>query len=494
MSMEIKRRSLLTGGLGLGALAGLSGCNLVGSAPQPTTGGAGSGASGLGGSITVAIVPDPAGASAFYKEQFDKFSAQTGVKVTVIENPADQQLNAVELSFQQGNAPDVYRAQGTAAVQRFAARNWAADLTDLAAADGINDQLGAANMNPKNSGLHFDGKLLSLPLVSGVWSATHVMAWNKELFDKAGLDKAPTTFGEFEDYARQITAAGKGAFYGLAPNGSTAGDSRLLQPSGGPNSITRVAGINLITGKAGGADPSMVEPIEMYRRLQADKIFEPGWESWDATRVSQEFAKGKIAMMLIANWLVQETLNLVPDLPMEIAPSPVPDSGRKGFTGIGPSFSPIWSMSSESKNPDAAWALMKFLVSDEFQQAYFEKFRSFTAVEKAWTSATLSTQESQMLEVHRTTLKRSPDPSLGTAAQQALIVAISGNADLKLGDVGTAAITRNQPYEAMAKEFDSKLDAFIDKAVKDLNAKGTKVSRDDLTYPDWDPMQDWQPS
>lgn len=491
MSMDVTRRSLLTGGLGLGALAGLSGCNLVGSAPQPSTGNSGSG--GVGGSITVAIVPDPAGASAFYKEQFDKFSATSGVKVTVIENPSDQQLNAVELAFQQGNGPDVYRAQGPAAVRRFAARDWVADLTERAAADKINDQLGAANMDPKVSGLHFNGKLLSLPLVSGVWSATALLVWNKKLFAAAGLDRAPTTYGEFEEYARKITAAGKGQFYGFAPNGATAGDARLLQTGGGPNSIHRM-GLNLLTGRSGGADPSQVAAVELFQRLQNDKVLEPGWEAWNATRVSQEFAKGKLGMMIIANWLVQETLNLMPDLEMQIAPLPVPDSGRKGYLGIGASFSPIWSMSTQTKNPEASWALMKFLVSDDFQRAYFEKFRSFTAVEKAVSSAKLAPHETQMMDVHKATLKRSPDPSLGSPGQQALMTAITGNAKLKLGDVVTRAITRNEDYAAKAKEFDTAMDTFIDTAISDLAAKGTKVSRADLTYANWDPMADWQPS
>jgi len=114
-----------------------------------------------GASVTlkIAIVPDPTGASDFYRKQFDTFSTQNPrIHVDVVENPTEQEVNAVSLMFQQGKGPDVYRAQGSAALDQFVQHGWAADLTPHASADFFS-RFPKGSMDPKLSGLHRNGGL-----------------------------------------------------------------------------------------------------------------------------------------------------------------------------------------------------------------------------------------------------------------------------------------------------------------------------------------------
>ncbi|MGD7706315.1 ABC transporter substrate-binding protein [Propionibacteriaceae bacterium Y2011] len=483
----MKRRTVLGAGLGAGAAAALGGCNLVGSGGGET--GTGSGGSG---SVTIGLVPDPAGASEFYAEQIEGFSQESGISVKIIEYPSDQIRNALELAFPSGDAPDVVRAQGSTVLEAFSSRDWLADLTDRAEADGIIDRLGGAEaMDPQTSGLHVDGKLMSLPLVSRKW-ANGPLIWNRALFAKAGLDAPPTTWTEFEQFARELTKAGAGDFFGFSPGSETAYETKLLQAQGGPNSIQRYA-LDLIEGKAAEADPSSVEPVEMFRRMQADKVFQPGWESWSGNRIAQEFAKEKLAMGIVGNWLVNESLSLNPELDLGVADIPVPDTGRKGYFAKVP-FQPIWSMSATAKDPDASWELMKFLVSDGFQRGYFEKFRSFTAVDSAWESGNLTEAEQQLSDVLTNGQKASPDLRLGGEAQLAIITALTAEQAINDADGSPQAITRNQPFQPMAEQRDAMREEALEKIFADLKADGIDASREDLTFPDWDPMTDWTPA
>jgi multiple sugar transport system substrate-binding protein len=487
-SRTLTRRTLLGAAAATGA-ALTTGCTLVGG---------GSKSDSDGPTVRIALVPDPTGASAFYRAQFDKFTEQTGITVEVIENPSAQQVNAVQLMFKQGNPPDVYRAQGDAALNSFNSQGWAADLTAYAEKDKLADRLGTANLDPRTSGLHRDGKLLSLPLVAGNWSAANLMLWNKSRLAEAGATEAPKTISELDQIARAISAKGKGKYYGYAFSAALGGPTAevsMLVNQAAPSSIWGTSW-DLRTGKVAYTDPGLLRSVDFYRKLHADRVVEPGWQTWEPARVYTEFAKGTAAMYLGSCYHVNEIKKLSPDLDFGVAPVPVPDSGRAGYAGQSISFSPIWSMSSKSKNPDAAWKLMNFLVSAEFQQAYFETFRSFTAVTSAWTGKSqLSAQESEMATVLSTTIKRTPSPSVvGSAGAQQALIDFSGNPDFNFGTLVAQAISRNQPLEALAKSQQRKVEGFWTTEFAKLAGAGKQVSAGDFTFADWDPLKDWTPA
>jgi ABC-type glycerol-3-phosphate transport system substrate-binding protein len=484
----LSRRTLLGAAAATGVATVMSSCTLVG----------GDNSSNSGTSVRIAIVPDPSGAAAFYRAQFDQFTKQTGITVDVVENPAAQQVNAVQLMFKQGNPPDVYRAQGGATLDSFNSQGWAADLTQYAEKDKLADRLGASNLDPRTSGLHRDGKLLSLPLVAGNWSAANLMLWNKSRLAEVGATKPPTTIPELDRIARAITAKGNGKYYGYAFStalGTPAADVSMLINQAAASSIWG-SSYDLRTGKVAYADPGLLASVEFYRKLHADKVVEPGWQTWEPTRVFTEFAKGATAMYLGSCWHVNEIVKLSPDLDFGVAPVPTPDAGRVGFAPQSTSLSPIWSMSSQSKNPDAAWKLMNFLVSDDFQKAYFDTFRSFSAVESSWTGkSTLSAQESEMAQVLASTIKRAPSPSVtGSAAAQQAMIDFSANPDFNFGTLAAQSISRNQPIDSLAKNLQRKAEGFWTSEFGKLNGAGKKISVADFTFADWDLLKDWAPA
>lgn len=461
-----------------------SACSLVGGAEKSSKGRV---------TVKVALVPDPVGASAFYRAQFDNFMKKNPkIAVEIIENPTDQQLNAVELMFQQGSPPDVFRAQD-AGFDRMYERGWVAPL-DKHVTEEFTSRFPVGTLDPKTSGLHRDGKLYTLPLVWGKWSVLRLLAYNKKLLAEAGVDAPPGTWEELEKAARAVTKRGGKKVYGYAPGSGTAPGVQMLQNTAGPFSIPSW-GVDLRTGKAANSDPSLVEAVELHRQLQAGKVMTPGWESWDGTRAYTEFAKEKLAMFPAAPFQVAEVRKLNEDVEMGIAALPVPVNGRGGYSGQTSSYSPLWSMSAKSKHPAEAWKVMDFLSSTAFHRAYYEEFGTLTALENAWRDQAMSHPDQKaILEVAEGTIRPVPNPILASPGGKALIDELLKKPDLLYGAAALESILRNQPFEPKAKKLDSQLDAFIDETIKKLAAKGVKVSRTDITFADWDPTKPYGPT
>ncbi len=448
--------------------------------------------------LTIAIVSGHAGGAEFFREQFDNFEkANPGISVEMIENPPAQNINAVELMFQQGNPPDIFYVNGANNLDRLHGRGYTAALDDYID-DDFRSRFPEGSLDPLISGLHREGGLHSLPLVSGKWRSGSLLAYNQAILEENGLDRPPETFEELEQMSYDITRNGGGDYYGCAFRQSDAREVGFLQAAAGPSSIGEPSGLglDLTTGQAGVSDASLVDLVELYRQLQTDKIVMPGWESWDGERVFTEFAREKIAFYAAAEWHVNEIANLNPELNFGLAPLPVPAAGRQGYLGLRAAFSPIWAMSAESARPDEAWLLMDFLVSEEFQRAYFETFRSFTAVESVWRdSADLSEVEQQMITIHDETVRRAPDPITdGSPAVKMLMTELIAQPDLRWHATSVEAITRGEDFAPKATALDEEIDSFLDTQIEQLASAGGEITGDDLSYPEWDPMQDWAPA
>ncbi|TDD26809.1 extracellular solute-binding protein [Kribbella turkmenica] len=463
----------------------LSGCNLVGGSSE-------SGDDADKVTVTVGLVPDPPGASQFYRQQFDEFeNANPGITVKVLENPSDQQLNAIELMFQQNNAPDVFRAQDDG-MDRMAARGWVAPLDEFVTPDFLK-RFPEGSMDPATSGLHRDGKLMSLPLVWGPWSTLRVFLYNEDLLKKSGFAQPPKTWTELEQMAAKISADGNGKYFAYAPASAKAPAVEMLASTAVPYSVP-ATGIDYRTGKPATASGGMVEAVELHRRMQSAKAMMPGWESWDGSRAFKEFAAGRLAMYPTAPWHVAEVRKLAPEIKMGVAGLPVPTTGRGAYLPLSMSFSPLWSMSSKTPHKAESWKVMDFLSSAAFHKAYYEKFGTLTALESAWKAeAEKNPDQAAILKAAQETMRRAPNPALASKGGKAMLDALAEKKDLKYTDASLRSIVKNQPFAPAAAQLDKELQSYLDQVSARFTAKGQEGSAADLTFANWDPLQDFTP-
>jgi multiple sugar transport system substrate-binding protein len=102
--------------------------------------------------------------------------------------------------------------------------------------------------------------------------------------------------------------------------------------------------------------------------INKDKVTPPGTTSATANACIDLLAAGKVGMWMNANLWVGIIRGTYPDA--KIALAPMPSHTTTGALNGGTGF----SISPKSKNPDAAWEFIKFMVSEESMRAWTSAF------------------------------------------------------------------------------------------------------------------------
>ncbi|MCH8997544.1 MAG: sn-glycerol-3-phosphate ABC transporter substrate-binding protein UgpB [Proteobacteria bacterium] len=135
-----------------------------------------------------------------------------------------------------------------------------------------------------------DGKLLSMPFNS----STPVVFWNKQAFEKAGLDRAPETWEEMGEFSKKIIASGGAACgftigwqsWSMLENFSAWHDVPFATKENGFAGLDTELAFN---------SPLHVKHIQQLADWQADKVFTYGGRRGDGNPL---FADGKCAMLI----------------------------------------------------------------------------------------------------------------------------------------------------------------------------------------------------
>ncbi len=288
-------------------------------------------------------------------------AANPNIKVKSIGIPFAQFKDQVLVNSAGGSAPDIMMSN-QAFAPAFVGAGIVQPLDELLGNEIIDDIVEASR-----TGATYNGKVMSMP-----WAPhPNALFWNKTLFAKAGLDpeKSPTTWAEVEEIATKIAALGNTEdgkpVYGIGiDNGSDSNSgSKFWIPylSYGGNYLTD----GKLTFDQGTA---LEESLGFVQRMAAGKISPVGA---DTKILRGLFSTGSLGMFIDG------------------------DFGRNVFrtsSGKGEAFDKEWGVttvpvnktgssetvftehqlliSEQTKNPEAAAAFVKFLVSKEAMIMY----------------------------------------------------------------------------------------------------------------------------
>lgn len=226
----------------------------------------------------------------------DKFNSSQDKYQVKYEFYGDNYANVVTMALSSGDAPDIFEEGGNFSVPALAKQGLIIPVDDVFTSD-IKDKIFPAALNEKS--FIYDGKLYAV--------ATRVSAfrllYNKDLFKEAGLDpnSPPKTLEELREYAKKITAAGNGKFYGF---GIYCGSSNIMERILDP--------VVIAAGKAGafGYDYNKGQydfstgkrVLQFYIDLAKDGSLFPGYETLTVDQMRANFAKGNVAMYIDGNW------------------------------------------------------------------------------------------------------------------------------------------------------------------------------------------------
>lgn len=287
------------------------------------------------------------------KKGLEQFMAENpGIKVKYTPVPGEQYSSKLLTMMAGNSAPDVffvYADQYRDLVNREA-------LLELT--PKLDEEVALEDFIPSSQSImDVDGK------VYGISSTTvsPVLFYNKKIFDEAGIEYPSSnpaeswTWEEFVDVAEKLTIKeGKdikqyGA-YGLEILGSTTAFLR----NNGADFFNEDGSIALNNSEA-------KEGLEAIRKLREDGIT-PAAQTLENSGMSapQMLQTGKIGMMIEGSWALQQLATM--GFPVGVAP--LPKFGSEPSTH---GSAHLHSASANTKHPEEAWKLIKFLSSRDYQ-------------------------------------------------------------------------------------------------------------------------------
>ncbi|MGH6809877.1 MAG: ABC transporter substrate-binding protein, partial [Ensifer adhaerens] len=216
----------------------------------------------------------------------ERYNATHPDKIVVTQITAEQMVPKLGAAIAGGAPPDgavldlIY-------LPTFAAADGLEDITDW-----VKGRPEASAMSPSHIRLStYEGKIYGVPALPDA----SIIAYNTELFEKAGLDpkKAPATLQEITESAKKIAALGDGTygFYFVANSGSWLIYDFL------PHLWAAGADILSEDGRSATVDtPALRETIAAYRDMWKAGVIHPTSRSGNGNNAVEAFASGKVGI------------------------------------------------------------------------------------------------------------------------------------------------------------------------------------------------------
>ncbi|HEX4703737.1 MAG TPA: extracellular solute-binding protein [Pseudonocardiaceae bacterium] len=348
---------------------GVQGCTASTASPSGTD--SGGGLNGTGVTLNVLMGANniyPVQQKQWFSAVSDKFQKQTGAKVSfdTFAAPTDE-LTKIQVSALSGQGPDIYgvgttftpTAYSTGAFEQLTADDWNKI--------GGKDRFLPATLNI--SGPDADHQV-GIPFASRPF----VMAYNKELLARAGIDKPADSWDGLRQEAGQLTGNG---VYGLAVAYADSFDPWKFIWA-----MSIQAGNPIVDGRTVKlTDPTVATAYRTYLGwLATDKVVDPAAVGWKNPQAIAAFGAGKAAFLPMVSASSKVTLDksavagkyayaLMPTIP----------PGATGVPAGGKAASSILSgdnlvVAKYSRHRDLALALIKMLTSQEAQDEYYRTF------------------------------------------------------------------------------------------------------------------------
>jgi multiple sugar transport system substrate-binding protein len=300
-------------------------------------------------------------ADAFMEENPD-------AKVTVTPVPWDGAHNKLSAAIAGQATPDVTMLGTT----------WVGEFAKTGALDVVPPDLVDSNAffpGAWETGV-VDGTSYSVPW----YVETRLLYVNKSVAEKAGITSPPKTWAELTQAAKNMQAKG-GAKQGLYLQPGQTGAWQTVMPFVWQN------GGDIHDGQKFTLDsPEAVQALEYYK-----SFYDSGLSSRDRLREGETEPKllsGEIASFVSGPWHIGLLDELGGEGKYELWPMP---SGSGDFTSfIGGSNMSVFK---SSKNRDAAWKFVAFLMRPDVQVTWYQTVADLPSVQEAWDNETLAGDE-----------------------------------------------------------------------------------------------------
>ena len=280
----------------------------------------------------------------------NEFEEETGATVNIETLPQTEVISKTQLTLSsQSSDYDVVMFDHKYTTQ-FAEAGWIASLSDFIDKENYDT---SDYMQGFVNALSYDGKIYGLPF----YGESTMLMYNKEMFEKAGIDGAPKTADEFWSACDKLKEAGYDAFACRANRDE--GQNVYIWTGfflgAGADWFDADGNLSINTDEA-------ISGTEAFIKFLSDYSIK-GVESYNWDNVQLAFQQGSIAMAIDAT-------NFAARLEDESQSTVV---GKVGYSvvpeGLSVPSTSTWGLgiNSASENQDLAWEFIKWCLSSDVQ-------------------------------------------------------------------------------------------------------------------------------
>lgn len=313
--------------------------------------------------VTIQYFTWTSGSMTAIEPMVEKFNEtnEDNITVEVVLKTGEWQT-ALKTAIQSGQAPDILH--GVQDVTEALSNGWIEPWDNYLSADF------KEKIDPYTYKVEVDGELNTYAFVWG--AKTYKMAYNKELFEAAGITETPKTWDEVYECAKKITEAGNGEYYGFglssAPSGSAV--AFITEPIGAYEGYYKMG----YDFRKNAYDFTYMEPyINLFRQMIAEGITFPGAETLDNDGVRAQFAAGKIGILPSVSWdcaAINDQFEASCDWDVFDWPSAM-GGENKGALCLRDSAN--YMLSSTSEHKEAAAKFVEFMLGEDYQSEMLSK-------------------------------------------------------------------------------------------------------------------------
>jgi multiple sugar transport system substrate-binding protein len=308
-----------------------------------------------GGLVTIKVAVWDIILNAYYGELVKEFEAsQSNIKIEIVDIPSADYTQKLSVMLNGGSNVDAFWIKEGDTTRGFSNRGQLGDLSTYIKRDNID----LTAFNGLAERFNMDGRLVALPASTSYY----VLFYNKDIFDKAGVPYPSNdmTWPQWERLAKQLSSgSGNNKIWGAHFHTWQA----LVQNwavQDGKHTIVDT-------------DYRFMKPYyEMVLRMQdSGVVMDFGSLKAGNIAYANAFMRGNIAMMPMGFWFAVVMRDRIDrgesGINWGIAAIPHPEGVPAGWT-VG-SVTPI-AINQASKNKEAAWEFLKFVISEEGAMIY----------------------------------------------------------------------------------------------------------------------------
>lgn len=337
---------LLAGLMGLSLLAGCGGSNSgenSSSKADANTSAAGSEDNSKGEDITISLWTVFTGSDGdVLREIIDNYNEtnQDGITVEIDIMDNDTLQSKLPSAVTSGTGPS-FVLVGIEYIQEYAENGMIEPIDDFWEATGTNEDNYYENVVAKS---YVDGTLYGVPMQYNL----QYLYYNKDLFEEAGIDSAPSTFDELAEDARALTDKNAGR-YGLAMPSDFGYYVQYLWGNGGDV-------IDTSTGEVLLDSQENIDTLTWLQELAGD-VSPAGLTSADADTM---FQAGQLAMLISGPW----NINVLNGLGMNYGIAAMPAGSAGAYSAEG-GCSYMVPKGTDEATKEAVYKFMAYWMSDD---------------------------------------------------------------------------------------------------------------------------------